>query len=79
MRKTILIATIAALSVAAVSLLPTMPVLAQKQTPVEQHDAPVSADALELMLEGQGSTGSADRGPDLTANKAALDDDPGSR
>jgi hypothetical protein len=79
MRKTILIATIAALSVAAVSLLPTMPILAEKQTPVERRDALLSADGPGADVEGQGSTGSADRGPDLTANKAALDDDPGSR
>jgi hypothetical protein len=53
MRKTILIATIAALSVAAVSLLPTMPILAEKQTPVERRDAPLSADALELMWKAK--------------------------
>jgi hypothetical protein len=53
MRKTILIATIAALSVAAVSLLPTMPILAEKQTPVERRDALLSADALELMWKAK--------------------------
>jgi hypothetical protein len=53
MRKTILITTIAALSVAAVSLLPTMPILAEKQTPVERRDALLSADALELMWKAK--------------------------
>jgi hypothetical protein len=39
------------LTAAAISLLPTMPIFAEKQTPVERRDAPVLADALELMLK----------------------------
>ena len=53
MRKTIVIAAITALTITAVSVVPTMPILAEKQTPVERVDEPVSVDVLELMSKAR--------------------------
>ena len=49
------IAAITALTITAVSVVPTVPILAEKQTPVERFDEPVSVDVLELMSKAQGS------------------------
>ena len=51
MPKTPLIAIITAFAIGAISLMPTMPIFAEKGTLVALGDAPVSIDVLELVLK----------------------------
>ena len=53
MPKTPLIVIISAFAIGAISLMPTMPIFAEKGTPVALGDAPVSIDVLELLLKAR--------------------------